>query len=253
MTRAASAFIDVWRIDLDDRGPLAGLLSVLDAREQVQAGRFRFEQHGRRYIVAHAATRFILAAYLDVAARRLVFRCNAYGKPFLADGGAPTFNLSHSAGTGLLAVSDGGAIGVDIEQCRPLMAPDMIERFFSASERLSLATLAPDKKLAAFFACWTRKEAYIKAKGLGLSLALDAFSVECDPDRPARLIDSAFAPQDVAAFQFWDVPAADGFRAALAYCGDAAPAPMPRYRQWGAPEHINPPAHALAAQCVHRC
>lgn len=214
--------VDVWTIDLTQCGRIDSLHDLLSEQEKMVAGRFRFDQLRQRYIVAHAATRLILSDYAGVAAKDLQFQANAYGKPFLANGAGPVFNLSHSDDAGLIAVTSSGVLGVDIERCRETAPLDLVDRFFSAIERETFARLATEKKNDGFFACWTRKEAYIKAKGLGLSLPLETFSVEAHPDLPARLIASDDAPEDVGRFQFWDVPVAKEFRAAVAYCGEKA-------------------------------
>lgn len=222
--------MDVWQIDLEHAGELDAFLEVLDEQEKDRAARFRFESHARRFIVAHAATRFILSSYCGIRAADLVFEFNAYGKPFLANDGAPLFSLSHSDGTALCGVAEEGEIGVDIEKCRDIADLEMSRRFFSGIECTLLDGLEEKQKAAGFFACWTRKEAYIKAKGLGLSLPLNEFSVDPAPHRPAALIASDYAPDDVGRFRLWDVPVPEGYKAALAYCG-AEEAP-PVWRSW---------------------
>ncbi|MDX8400960.1 MAG: 4'-phosphopantetheinyl transferase superfamily protein [Gallionellaceae bacterium] len=222
--------MDVWRIDLEHSGVLDVFMTVLDEQEKIRADRFRFEKHFRRFVIAHAATRSILSAYCGIRAAELIFEYNAYGKPFIANHGGPSFNLSHSDGVALCSVSSGGEIGVDIEKCRAIDFLGMSERFFSTLERKLLANLQAERAIDGFFTTWARKEAYIKAKGLGLSLPLDAFSVETNPNLPASLLESEFAPEDVEKFRFWDLQASEGYKAALAYSGQEEGPPI--LRQW---------------------
>lgn len=220
--------MDVWRIDLSFSGPLDPFRAVLDEQEKVRASRFRFEALARHYVLAHAATRVILASYGGMRPEEPIFECGAYGKSALVNLPGVVFNLSHSGTMALCAVAGGGEIGVDVEQCREIGGDDMAKRFFSAAECRVLESLTAEQKMEGFFSCWTRKEAYIKAKGMGLSLPLDAFSVECRPDTAAALTANDFAPEDVARFRLWDLPVGPGYKAALAYCGSEAGPPRQR-------------------------
>lgn len=228
--------IDVWQIDLKQEADMASLLAVLDEREKNQAGRFRHAHLARNYIVAHAATRFILCNYMGISAQEICFEYNAYGKPSIIGHGELFFNISHSDDMALCGVASAAEIGVDIERRRALDWRAMARRFFSPVER-DFFNGAPGLEMEElFFACWTRKEAYIKAKGLGLSLPLDSFSVECRPGRPAALTGSARAPDDVGRFGLWEIALAGGeptghpYKAALAYAG--GPGQSPACRQW---------------------
>jgi len=198
---------------------LSGGFALLDAEEQARAQRFRFPEHRRRFIVAHAAVRCILARHLDIGPAAIGFSRNAHGKPFLTGADVPVFSMSHSHEMALCAVAVDGELGVDIEHCRSLQHDDLARRFFAADEVAALAALPADRRADGFFACWSRKEAYIKAKGLGLSLPLDAFAVSIDANTALRY--SRHAPDDTARCRLWDVPVASGYRAALAYCGNA--------------------------------
>lgn len=226
--------MDVWRIDLDHGGALNGMLAMLDAQEKSRAARFLSGSLARRFIVAHAATRCILSVYNGMHAEDLKFEYNSYGKPSVANNGGPPFNLSHSHDLALCAVARSGELGVDVEKCRGIDYLDMARRFFSPNETNNLLALSDDQSRLGFFACWTRKEAYIKAKGLGLSLPLGQFSVELRPGIPARLLDCAYAPEDVDRFRLWDVPVPEGFMAAAAHSGVDEGAP--NCRPWKFPE-----------------
>lgn len=217
--------MDVWQIDLAYAGALDAFLDVLDEQEKNRAGRLRFAQHARRFVLAHAGARVVLSSYCGMGPAELAFAYSAYGKPSVANHAGLVFNLSHSGDMALCAVAGSGEIGVDVEKCRNLDGPEMVGRFFSAIEREAFESLAAARRMDGFFSGWTRKEAYIKAKGLGLSLPLDAFSVEIRPELPAILIASDYAPEDVGRFRLWDLPLADGYKAALAYCGAEAGPP----------------------------
>ena len=138
-------------------------------------------------MVAHATLRHILAGYLGVAPADLVFVTSGHGKPSLTPS-ALRFNLSHSHGIGLCAVTLGREVGVDVEGIRPLDdLEDLAERVFSARERAALHSLAGTERVSGFFTAWARKEAFIKALGEGLSHPLDRFDVTLTPGAPARV------------------------------------------------------------------
>jgi len=169
----------LWRLDLDAAHGEAATV-VLSEEERARAARFHFESDRHRFIAARAALRRILAAYLDRAPADLVFSLGRHGKPALENLGLE-FNLSHSGGCGLLAVTRGRRVGVDLERVRSEFAgEDIARRFFASAEVEALAATKPDEYVTAFFRCWTRKEAYVKARGDGLSLALDRFEVPLD-------------------------------------------------------------------------
>lgn len=222
--------IDVWRISLTQCDDLDAGFAVLDTEERARANRFRFAEHRRRFIVAHVAVRCILASRLGVAPGELEFGKNSHGKPFLTSSDRLVFSLSHSHEMALCAVADMGEIGVDIEWCRELPHADLARRFFSADESRALEALPGSEQNEGFFACWTSKEAYIKAKGLGLSLPLDSFVVATHPRQAPVLVSSRHDPSDVVHCRFWGVPVAPGYRAALAYRGKDVEGPC--YIDW---------------------
>ncbi len=144
----------------------SGLASLLSAEEQARAARFRFEEHSRRFVVAHARLRQQLAALLETQPASLALESGEHGKPRLAGhpGGRLEFNLSHSGSLGLIGWAWGHAIGVDIEFWRRMSdEAALVRRYFSASEIAAYERLGPDERTPAFFHCWTRKEAYVKA------------------------------------------------------------------------------------------
>lgn len=190
MTYAGHSAVDIWTWSLDDWGgnEMSGL-SILSDDEKERASRFVKPQDARRYVVGRAAMRGILGQYVGSAPAALSFSYNAQGKPELAAPGRRDpvrFNLSHSAGQAVLAVSRGFELGVDIEEVRTF-EEDVAGHFFSKAECAQLQSLPPGDRTLAFFRGWTRKEAFVKATGLGLSLALDSFDVSLIDDQQPML------------------------------------------------------------------
>ena len=146
---------------------------ILCEEEREHAARFRFEEHRSLFVFAHSALRTILSYYSGRQPKELSFNRGPWGKPFLVDGGAPAnimFNLAHSGSLVLVVVAADRRVGVDVEQVRPL--EDLIrmaEFCFTGEECAFVLSHAPDNRERAFFQCWARKEAYMKAKGKGLS------------------------------------------------------------------------------------
>jgi 4'-phosphopantetheinyl transferase len=170
--------IHVWRINLEQ--PLTYLSELADAlssEEQARAARFYFDKDRRHYITGRDILRSILSGYLGVSPESVRFQYGRHGKPALTGDFASSalhFNLSHAHGLALCACVRDRAIGIDLEQLRPLADMEAIaQRFFSGAEYAQLRALPPDQKLEAFYNCWTRKEAYIKACGNGLARPLD--------------------------------------------------------------------------------
>ncbi|WP_163266787.1 4'-phosphopantetheinyl transferase family protein [Chelativorans alearense] len=181
--------IDIWRWSLDvGMDDLPRYVTALSEGEFARASRFVHERDRLRFIVGRGKLREIIGRYLRVPARRLSFACNAFGKPRLAASRPPLhFNLSHTGGMAVLAVSDRYHVGIDIEKIVPLKE-DVAGHFFSPSERLALRNVPPGGYLEAFYRCWTRKEAFVKAHGAGLSLPLEAFDVSIDSVGEPRLL-----------------------------------------------------------------
>lgn len=181
--------VDVHWIDLDATTPdLGHWHDMLDSEERAQALRFRFDRDRRRYIVRHGWLRELLSRRLERSPRELRFSRNRFGKPSLP-GRNPRFNLSRSAGKALCVIAPGLELGCDLELRNPELATNAVaERFFSPREQIWLSSLPVDRWVEGFFNCWTRKEAYLKARGLGLSYPLDAFDVSLSPEEPSRLM-----------------------------------------------------------------
>jgi 4'-phosphopantetheinyl transferase len=201
-----------------------GWRSVLSSDEIDRAARFRLEHARRLYIATRLALRFLLARYLGEAPHAIRFRYGSKGKPELAAPAGIHFNVSHSGGLALLAFSWDGEIGVDVEQIHPL--EDMLDiaaRFFSAEEAADLMSLPASERVDAFFRCWTRKEAYVKAVGDGLFMPLDSFRVTLRRGEPAEFIHFR---NNTAAARRWTLMNLDlgtGYIAALAYSHRSRP------------------------------
>lgn len=180
----------LWLLSLDAPGfDPHSIAQWLSPDELERASRFHFDIHRTRYVAGRAQMRYLLSSYIGCAPHEVRFNYGPQGKPILADVGAPYFNLSHSEGLALLGLSLDAEIGVDIEAVREMSdASDVARDNFSPSEFAEWEGLPSDRRTDGFFACWTRKEAIVKALGGGLSIPLDSFKVTLEPSTPARLI-----------------------------------------------------------------
>ena len=216
--------VHLWRVALDaDEGVVRRCRQLLSRDERSRADRFRFDRHRRRFVVGRGALRCILARYLSTSARDLRFDYTSHGKPLLAHqkGAAPPqFSLAHSADLALVAVARERRVGVDIEQLNARVDPDQTAGVCcSPAEKAALHSLAPPARLVAFFNCWTRKEAFAKAQGEGLSIPLDQVEVSLRPGEPTRLL-SVFGDPEAGARWSLHAPMPDpGYAAALAVEG----------------------------------
>jgi 4'-phosphopantetheinyl transferase len=176
--RALESESHVWYADLDlDEREATEFSGLLDAGECARANRFAFPHLRTRFIAAHALVRRVLGSYLGIPPGEVEFAYSAQGKPYLPHGGGLRFNLSHSAKMAAVAVAR-CEVGVDIEDLRTLPdRMDLARRYFSPAEVEWLEGASPERQTVAFFDCWTAKEAYLKARGDGLSFPLDAFQV----------------------------------------------------------------------------
>ena len=216
--------VHVWRAASDaTEGRLEELSQSLGADERARAERFAFRRDRDRFIVRRGLLRAILGRYLSVDPARLQFDYGASGKPALArrcGGMQLRFNVSHSAGLVLYAVTRGREVGVDLEQIRPAIAREGVaEHFFSPAEVTALRALPEEAQPEAFFACWTRKEAYVKARGEGLALRLDQFEVSLLPGEPAALLRTADDATEVSRWSLRALAPGPGYASALAVEG----------------------------------
>jgi 4'-phosphopantetheinyl transferase len=209
--------VHVWQAKLDDH-EASGLRVLLAADEIARADRFHFAKDCKHFTVARALLRKLLAAYLDVEAAEIQFSYAEKGKPSLTDSRhrALNFNLAHSQGRALYAFSRGREVGVDLEFIREdLESENIATRFFSPTEIEALARVPLELRKQAFFNCWTRKEAYIKARGEGLSLPLDEFDVSLEPGEPAALLRNHKDAAEVARWAMRSIGVPESFVAAL--------------------------------------
>jgi 4'-phosphopantetheinyl transferase len=213
--------LHVWQADLlQAAGGCDHWYAMLSPQERQRAARFLSAEHRRRFIAAHGILRDVLSRYTHVAPAALSFNANAHGKPALPQEVGVAFNLSHSGDRLLIGISAGAATGVDIEQVREranLMK--IAQRFFSANECAALQALPEEQRLAAFYRCWTRKEAYIKAKGKGLGIPLAAFEVSLG-STPV-LLRTLNEADDTAGWTLWNIEAGADYTAAAMVAGSS--------------------------------
>ena len=227
--RVAQDEVHVWRAILDqdvldkDTSTLHDMEQILSTEERDRARKFYFEEDRTHYIKARGLLRVILSRYLDTNPNQLRFRYNPYGKPSLADPFGQeglNFNVSHSGGMALYAVAHGRRVGIDLERIREDISYELLaKRFFSPLENDVLDSLPSEAKNKAFFDCWTRKEAYIKARGEGLTIPLEQFDVSLEPDEPVRLLNNSVYPDDVSRWSLQEITPAQGYAAAIAVEG----------------------------------
>jgi len=232
---ASKTEVHVWRVSLIE-SLVTELLPTLSPDECARADRFHFARDRNRFIVARGSLRTILGLYLSRKPAELDFCYSQYGKPSLsANRSVPpavaggfgaaaandiSFNQSHANELVLIAVTRDRQIGVDIEFIRPESASHGIaERFFSSQEVNALRALPVDMQSEAFFNCWTRKEAYIKARGEGMSLPLDQFNVSLAPGETAALLGNLRDAAEVSRWSLQELYPGAGYRAAVAVEG----------------------------------
>jgi len=222
--KLATGSVDIWKIALNlSASTLEQIEAWLSEEEHQRASRFRFQAHQIQFIAAHGCLREILARYLNINPKELQFIASSQGKPSLADdfrSTGLTFNLSHSNEWGLVAVAYQRAVGIDIEFIRDGLADEQItRRFFSEHEVADLLSLPIELRRLAFFNCWTRKEAYIKARGEGLSMPLNAFDVAILPGEPVEIIRTRPDPAQALQWKLYALQPDDGYVAALSVEG----------------------------------
>lgn len=226
MPRLPSGEVHVWRAWLDvPATSSARLYPLLSTDERRRSAHFRFERDRQRFVVAHGVLRELLGRYLRTPPEEIAYAHNACGKPELCPefGGRLAFNLSHSAGLALIAIAADACAGIDLEYVRAQSDyAEIARRFFSAEEARHLGALPEELYAEAFIACWTKKEAYIKARGGGLSIPLNGFSIPLTTD-PARGPDhvrvASNEPVPARLWSFHTLRPAPGYIGALAIEG----------------------------------
>jgi 4'-phosphopantetheinyl transferase len=187
------AEVQLWSIDIDPANhEPAELLSLLSGDEKDRAKKFRFEKHRHRWIASRAMLRVILSEITRQTPESIIFKYGENDKPHIdCDEGQTCwhFNLTHSADIALVAVTSIGPVGIDVEKVQPLSDVDaVVKRFFSLVEQDVFGELNDDDRLNAFYSCWTRKEAYLKALGCGISSPTDKFDVAFLPNSEPQIL-----------------------------------------------------------------
>ena len=235
--------VHVWTVELTPaRAAVEQCFAVLSADERDRAARFCFEHLRDAFTLSRGILRVLAGRYLGAGPECIAFAYAEQGKPRLASPESPlAFNLAHSGCFAVYAFATGCDVGVDIERIRAMSDQEgIVRRFFSAEEGAEWLALDEAQRAPAFFRCWTRKEAYIKAVGDGLAMPLGGFRVSFAPGAPAQLLHAAGGPATVNQWSMHNLPAPEGYAAALAL-------PDPR-----AIVRVSPPltAEAVLALCA---
>ena len=212
--------VDVWSVRLDEPARTGSEILTLSPDEIARANRFHFEKDRIHFTRCRSALRDLLAGYLAIPAADIRFEYLTSGKPQLAAEQNPSalqFNVSHSANMALIAVGSEHRLGVDIEKIRgDVDTSALAERFFSLRERAGLQALPDHLRVPGFFACWTRKEAFLKATGEGLSFPLEDFSVTTHPNLDPEIEEIKGSTDNGKRWFLADLSIVDGFRATVA-------------------------------------
>jgi 4'-phosphopantetheinyl transferase len=222
--RVAGTRVHVWHASLEQPAEVVRTLeAVLSEEERGRADRFRYQEHRRSFIVSRGILRNLLYRYTGIRADQIQFKYNLAGKPFLAaEEMVPEihFNLSHAGNLVLYAFSWGLPVGIDVECIRPMEDMDRVaEMSFSTGEYARFQKIGKQDRLRAFYNCWTRKEAFIKAIGDGMSFPLQEFEVSLEPDRPAELLSIQGSVEKANHWAMHDLKTRDGYTAALVVQG----------------------------------
>jgi 4'-phosphopantetheinyl transferase len=213
--------LHVWQFPLDlPESAHKSLTQFLSVEERARAAKFHFERDARRFSAARATVRTILAAYVRSGPHELQFAYAEHGKPSLARSTMDLrFSVSHSGEIGLLGLVLRREVGIDVEVTRDNIEIDTLaKRFFSVQERESLHALPTEQKTAAFFRCWTFKEAFLKAQGVGLSRSLVSFDVDLTLGEQG-LLATRPDPEEAKRWSILPVETAPGYTAAVAVEG----------------------------------
>lgn len=211
----------VWHANLscsDD--VIAEFEGLLSEDECARARQFHFDRHRLRYIAARGLLRTMLAGYTRCHPRKLTFAYGPRGKPQLAPDSRLRFNISHTEDRAVFAFAWERDVGVDVEHIREdVDVLGVAAHDFTIEEAAQLRALAPAERTLAFFVTWTRKEAFIKARGDGLGMPLDSFEVATDPLAPPRLVSTRRHPMETQRWTLFDLQAGPGLAAAMAVEG----------------------------------
>jgi 4'-phosphopantetheinyl transferase len=215
-----AGMVHVWRTSLEP-GPekITELNRILSPEERIRASRYLHQRDRDAFIVARGTLRCILGGYLSLAPQALEFGHNEFGKPYLQNGGASPplhFNVSHSGFLALYAFVLDRQVGVDVEEMRRDVEVESIaQHYFTVAESMTLRALPPEHQLAAFYRCWVRKEAYIKALGRGLSIGLDHFETLVALHGPPTEVPAKNIAPEGSEWWIRDIPVSSDYAAAL--------------------------------------
>ncbi|MGE3164974.1 MAG: 4'-phosphopantetheinyl transferase superfamily protein [Planctomycetota bacterium] len=202
--------VDVFRFSLAASvEPSVALRCHLDAEECARADRFVVPTAAEQFVLGRVGLRRILGHFLQVAPRAVRLRYGVHGRPELAapfDRAGLTFNLAHSHGMAICAVTHGGGLGVDLERVRAEVATEAIaRRYFATAEVAALLSVPERERARAFFRIWTRKEAYLKAVGTGIAGVLQSFEVNLEPGPAARFVAHYREPSETSRWMLFDI------------------------------------------------
>ena len=218
--RVGKGIVDIWSWSLDrSLAEISRFCDTFSLDESLRATRFVLERDAMRFSTARGLLRMILSHYLSIPAAAVAITTNAHGKPQLAPSMYTElqFNLSHSGNRAVMAVCDNFSIGIDIEEVRPI-TEDVAGHFFSSRECAALNALPEEEFVQGFYRCWTRKEAFVKALGMGLIHPLDSFDVTVTAGAPPKLERLEGDPLAGESWTLLDIEVPPGFAGALAVC-----------------------------------
>ena len=212
--------LHIWRAQVDQRNALLLKFSNTETCDETErAKQFQVEQARARFLICRVILKNILRRYSNLEAGCLRFEYGRYGKPYLSNTDL-RFNSSHSNNLALYAIGLGQEIGIETEYIRPVLDRDQIvDRYFTAKEKIMYGRLTPDAKGPAFFNGWTRKEAYLKATGVGLNQPLRTVEVSLEPGKPARLLRINGNPREADAWSLYELSLGTDYAGALAVKG----------------------------------
>ncbi|MFB3787162.1 MAG: 4'-phosphopantetheinyl transferase superfamily protein [bacterium] len=215
--------VHVWRERLDrPEAEKDRLYTLLSPDERERAARFRFARDRDSYIVARGRLRHILSGYLDWNPNQIRFTYSPAGKPALdkdLEPGGIQFNLAHSYRRVVYSITRNRRVGVDLEYRYARTAQTVVEGYFAPGEKVRYERLSPEARETAFFVWWTRKEAFLKALGMGLSIPLDQFEVSLAPEEPAAVCWTGWNPSEAGRWRLLDLEVAADYAGALAVEG----------------------------------
>jgi 4'-phosphopantetheinyl transferase len=220
---AADGVIHLWMVDfsgITDKSLLGRYDEILTLDEEVRRNRFLFDNDRLRYLVTRAVVRIVLSRYVDLPPKSWIFAADTYGRPHILNEEAKaarlSFNISHTESLILLGVSSGMVVGVDIENRRRRPAPlEVADRYFAVEEVRELRALPLECQQDRFFDYWTLKEAYIKARGMGLSIPLNSFHFTFPTERGIALHQDQFPGNEAGRWRFWQFNPSDEYVAAV--------------------------------------